>query len=335
MTDSSDPQAPSPQMQERPLDTPAPEPTAPDSAIAEPTPTEKAAPERSVPERPAPAHARQAHASSRTKGPPQDPEAFHRWIEIERLKVEMRRLELDSRRLDAPIPTKEPQRRTSSHLTIATTAAFALTLLLLIAALIQIALLRSEIGALRGAQAAVEQRLDDRLAALLEARLAEMKPTSPAPMVAASTAPALPQAASPVTEAASGAGGVAPAEQQTPAEEAAPAVPEPPAKPAKLGTGYVVRMFAPTGAVPAARVEAFTNILKGAGFEVVVSDSGVVQPTANTLAYHAEAAGVAEKLATLVQSKRPALDLELRTSPSIPENAKQVLILNVTEGALN
>lgn len=333
MTDSSEPQTPTPQTQERPLDHIAPEPVASEAAPPEPVASESARGEREAPGR-APhgqsaSNPRTHQTPGRSKGPPQDPEAFHRWIEIERLKIDMRRLEVESRRLDAPPSSREPVRHTG--LTIAAIAGLVLMLLLLLGALVQIVLLRNEITGLRGQQTAVEQRLDDRLAALVDARLAALIPPPPV-----TSAPA-----SPVLSSMAPAGAVLPAAGMVPAapppgaDDATPAALEPPAKPAQLGTGYVVRMFAPTGAVPAARVEAFTNILKGAGFEVVVSDSGVVQPTANTLAYHAETAEVAEKLATLVQSKRPALDLELRTSSSIPENAKQVLILNVTEGALN
>ncbi|MCS0502740.1 hypothetical protein [Ancylobacter mangrovi] len=345
MTEDSEPQVP-PHAQPPQGQTAEGQPSygqSPQAPDYPPAPREAAA-------RPASAAPRPAAAGARSKGPPQDPEAFHRWIEIERLKVEMRRLELETRRSEAPA-SAPPSRTGGRVLPIAVAAGFVAMLLLLVAAVIQIGLLRGELGTLRDAQAGLEQRLDDRLAAMVETRLAALgpslqsaaptaqsapAPTATAPQPAASDAAAPSPADMAATPAPDG-DSQAPATQTAPTQTAAaaPTTPDPPAKPALLGTGYVVRMFAPTGSVPAARVNAFTSILKNAGFEVVVSDSGVVQPTANTLSYHASAAGVAEKLATLVQSKRPALDLELRTSTAIREDAKQVLILNVTEGALN
>ena len=96
-----------------------------------------------------------------------------------------------------------------------------------------------------------------------------------------------------------------------------------------------MRIFAPVNSVPKAKLDNFTSPLKAAGFDVVVSDTGVVQTTNNTLSYHSTTQDMANQVAGIIQRKRPGLDVELRTSPSIPPNARQVLILNLTEDALN
>jgi len=255
-----------------------------------------------------------ASAPGRAKGPPQDPEAFHRWIEIEKLKLDMRRLEVETRRADAG--GLSPAATARSRALIPLTVGLLASLGLLGVTLFQIVQMQAKLDALSTSLHSLDTRLEDRLSTALDARMAELQPPAPA-------APANPAAA---------ANAQAPLPSSDPASSPAAATP---ARPAQLGTGYTVRMFAPTATVSGERIDRFTQILKAAGFEVAVSDTGVAQPTSNSLAYHAGTAQVAEKLATLVQSKRPALDLELRTSPSIPENARQVLILTLTEDALN
>ncbi|MGA0564001.1 hypothetical protein ACO2RV_16260 [Ancylobacter sp. VNQ12] len=279
-------------------------------------------------------------APHRAKGPPQEPEAFRRWIDIERLKVDMRRLDVETKRMEIeaqrPSAPAAPAPRATHPLLAAVLGAVAALLIVLPGfGLYQVLSLRAELGTLRtqieelrGAVAAV----DDKAAIAAEAasgpaRVAALPQSETAPPAA--SAPIAPTSVATVPVAPT------PAASEPPSAAAAPAAaPEPPAKPAGLGAGYIVRMFAPTGSVPAAKVEQFTGILKSAGFEVLVSDAGVSNPTSNTLSYNAASADVANKLATLVQNKRPALDLELRTSPSIPDSAKQILILNMTEDAL-
>lgn len=102
-----------------------------------------------------------------------------------------------------------------------------------------------------------------------------------------------------------------------------------------MGTGYTVRIFAPTSGPNKKRLEGFTNLLKASGFNVDVSDAGVVQSLNNSIAYHASEVGMANKVASLLQSKYPALDFELRASASIPEGAKRLFIMNLTEDAVN
>ncbi|MFD2031931.1 hypothetical protein ACFSKM_19470 [Ancylobacter dichloromethanicus] len=84
-----------------------------------------------------------------------------------------------------------------------------------------------------------------------------------------------------------------------------------------------------------AKVDSFTNTLKKDGFDVVVSDTGVVQTTSNTLSFHGASADMANEVAEIIQKRHPSLGIELRASPSIPDNARQVLILNLTEDAFN
>lgn len=279
-------------------------------------------------------------APHRAKGPPQEPEAFRRWIDIERLKVEMRRLEVENKRMEfeaqrLAAPAASAPRATHPLLAAVLGAIAALLIVLPGFGLYQSLSLRAELGALRtqieelrGAVAAVDDKAaiaadaasgPARVAALPQGETAPAAASTPIAPTSVATVPVAP----------------APTASAPPSAATAPAAaPEPPAKPAGLGAGYIVRMFAPTGSVPAAKVEQFTGILKSAGFEVLVSDAGVSNPTSNTLSYNAASADVANKLATLVQNKRPALDLELRTSPSIPDSAKQILILNMTEDAL-
>jgi len=286
---------------------------------------------------PSAAPAGRAAPPPRAKGPPQEPEAFRRWIDIERLKVDMRRLEVENRRLEleAQRPAAAAAPRSTHPLFAAFIGAVAALLIVLPGlGLYQVATLRGEVTALRGqleelraAVAAVDDKASIAAdAASAPARVAALPQGGPSPAPAPSAeTPSAPPAPAPT------AGEPAPA--APPAQETA-ATPEPPPRPAGLGSGYIVRMFAPTGSVPAAKINQFTSILKGAGFEVLVSDAGVSNPTSNTLSYNAASADIANKLATLVQNKRPALDLELRTSPSIPDSAKQILILNMTEDAL-
>lgn len=283
-------------------------------------------------------------APPRAKGPPVEPEAFRRWIDIEHLKIDMRRLEAENKRLELeaqrPVAPAAPAPRATHPLLAAVLGALAALLIVLPGfGLYQVVTLRAELGTLRaqiedlrGAVAAVDDKAaiaadaasgPARVAALPTSETAPAAAPTPIAPTSVATVPVAP------APAASEPASTAPAPENTaaPAPSAAP-------KPTGPGAGYIVRMFAPTGSVPAAKVEQFTGILKSAGFEVLVSDAGVSNPTSNTLSYNAASADVANKLATLVQNKRPALDLELRTSPSIPDSAKQILILNMTEDAL-
>lgn len=268
-------------------------------------------------------------SAARSKGPPQDPEAFQRWIGIERLKVDMRRLELEQRRQETPpppamLPHAAPAARPVLPILYGVVLVAVLGLAAFLAA--QVMGLREEIGALRTAQTEMAARLT----ATAQDQLALRDTVEKLPAAAPQTAP--PAAAPPATTAPPLAdpGNVPlddPSTQPSGTDAAAP--------PAQPGTGYTVRIFAPINAVTKARVDAFTAPLKAQGYDVVVSDTGVVQTTSNTLSYHASTEDTAKQLSALIQRTKPALSIEVRPSSSIPATARQVLILNLTEDALN
>lgn len=285
-----------------------------------------------APAAPAPGVPAPAASPSRAKGPPQDPVAFQRWLGIEQLKLQMRRLELETKRAEAPAPRALPP---ALPILIGVVVVLLLAGVAFLAA--QVLSLRDEVAMLRGAEATLSERIE-----ALEVPPAPQAtaPTTPPP--ASATAPAAPASAAP-SPATPGPATSAPADPlvplagttPTPAQNAPAANPPAPATAALPGAGYTVRIFAPVNTVPKARVDAFTAPLKAAGFDVVVSDTGVVQTTSNTLSFHAGSADMANEVAGIIQKRRPALGVELRASPSIPESARQVLILNLTEDAFN
>ncbi|WP_026221316.1 hypothetical protein [Ancylobacter sp. FA202] len=280
----------------------------------------------------APSPAAHPPAAARAKGPPQDPVAFQRWLGIEQLKVQMRRLELENKRAEAPAPR-------ASRAALPVLYGLVLVILLALVAFLaaQVLSLREDVSTLRSAQGTLEERV----------QALEMPPPAPqaaAPQAAApaatAMAPAAPTPAAPSNAqpapATPGTAATAPADALVPLAGTTPMpapATAPPAVPALPGAGYTVRIFAPINTVTKARVEAFTAPLKAAGFDVVVSDTGVVQTTSNTLSFHAGSADMANEVAEIIRKRRPALGVELRASPSIPESARQVLILNLTEDA--
>ncbi len=266
-----------------------------------------------------------APATNRAKGPPQDPEAFQRWIGIERLKVDMRRLELETKRLETPeAPPPRPQPRSAVLPILYGVILVALVGLTAFLAS-QVMALRGEIGALRTAQTEIGQRL----AAAESEQIGLREAVEAAQTKANASAPA-PVQPSPQASSEASPPNAAPAEASSQAA-APPAAPDP----ALPGSGYTVRIFAPVNAVAKAKIDGFVNPLKAVGYDVVVSDTGVVQTTSNSLSYHASSEEMAKRLSTLIQQKKPALTLEMRASPSIPPSARQILILNLTEDAFN
>jgi hypothetical protein len=270
-------------------------------------------------------------AAARAKGPPQDPVAFQRWLGIEQLKVQMRRLELENKRAEAPA---------SRAVHPALPVLYGLVLVILVALVgflaAQVLSLREDVAALRGAQSSLEERLQSLetpppapQAAAPEAAAPAATAMAPTDAGPADPAPALP---SPALSSPSPADALVPLAGTTPMPAPAETAPAAPALP---GAGYTVRIFAPINTVAKARVDAFTAPLKAAGFDVVVSDTGVVQTTSNTLSFHAGSADMANEVAEIIQKRRPALGVELRASPSIPDSARQVLILNLTEDAFS
>lgn len=278
--------------------------------------TEKSEPSLGTPQsRPKDDPARGApQPTARAKGPPQDPEAFRRWIGIERLKVDMRRLELETRRLEEPAPARRSALPLLGTLLIAAT--LVLTGLLGSSLLSQ----REEIGMLRAEQAALAERLSQSQADLTD--LAEQIAQEKATQVARNAVPAPLAAASAAT----------PASVSSTPNASDTGAQTPPA-PALPGDGYTVRIFAPIEGMAQAKINQFSSGLEAQGFDVVVSDTGVVQTTSNTLSYHASAEDMAKRVAGILKARRPPVDVELRVSPSIPDNARQVLILNLTEEA--
>lgn len=118
-----------------------------------------------------------------------------------------------------------------------------------------------------------------------------------------------------------------------PSEVAAdPAAAPAPASP--FGTGYAVRVFAPTQ-MDKAKLAAFVGSVKELGFNVEASDDGLFEPDTPSMSYHASAAQVAQKLNSALKAKRRNINLELRASESIPDSAKNILIINLTSAALN
>lgn len=279
----------------------------------------------------APSAAAPPSAAARAKGPPQDPVAFQRWLGIEQLKVQMRRLELENKRAEAPAPR-------ASHPALPVLYGLVLVILLALVAFLasQVLSLREDVSALRSAQGTLEERVQALetpppapQAAAPQAAAPATTAMAPASPSATDQPPALP---SPALSSPSPADALVPLAGTTPMPAPAAAAPAAPALP---GAGYTVRIFAPINTVAKARVEAFTAPLKAAGFDVVVSDTGVVQTTSNTLSFHAGSAGMANEVAAIIQKRRPALGVELRASPSIPDSARQVLILNLTEDAFS
>lgn len=266
-----------------------------------------------------------APATNRTKGPPQDPEAFQRWIGIERLKVDMRRLELETKRLEAPeAPPPRPQPR-SAVLPILYGVILVALIGLTAFLASQVMALRGEIGALRTAQTEIGQRL-----AAAESEQIGLREAIEAAQTKANASAPAPVQPSPQASSEASPPNAAPAD--APSQAAAPPAAPDPALP---GSGYTVRIFAPVNAVAKAKIDGFVNPLKAVGYDVVVSDTGVVQTTSNSLSYHASSEEMAKRLSTLIQQKKPALTLEMRASPSIPPSARQILILNLTEDAFN
>ncbi|GLK82475.1 hypothetical protein [Ancylobacter defluvii] len=254
--------------------------------------------------------------------PPEEPTAFHRWIEIEKLKVELKRLELESQHLQT---TAEPPSNMLAYVTLALIAAIAGLLIYVVATLVP---LREEVARLRTAQLAAP------------AAIAETVP-APAPQIAEAPqpdAPATPAQAPTPQSPDNAANSGSPA-----AQPPAPATPEPaPAETATTDAApapppavtYTVRIFA-TASADKAKLERFANVAKAAGFNVDVSSTEVFQPLRNALSYHPSVADAAGRLAKALQARYPGINLDSKASPSINDIAKNVLILNIMDDAVN
>ena len=286
-------------------------------------PTERAAPE--------PARARSQI--------PEDPEGFRRWIEIEKLKVDRKRLEYEGMRAEAAraavdVPhtetVAEPHTRTGSYLSAAT-----LVLMVLLAAgmgylAVQTSMLQREVAQLRAGQTEVADAIQTLASLPKPPEDNHPAPSAWSPNLGTMAQPQPPAPAPENTPSAPESAALAPT--PVPVTTVTPPAPE---APALLGTGYTVKIYAPTPGPNKKRLENFVNLLKASGFAVDVSDSAVVQSLTNSIGYYASEVTTATKVASLLEAKYPALDFELRASASIPEGAKRLFIMNLTEEAVN
>ncbi|MBS7546141.1 hypothetical protein [Ancylobacter oerskovii] len=283
------------------------------------TPPEAGSPAATQPP-PAPAP-RPAPAPAKTgRTPPEDPVAFQRWIEIEKLKIELKRLELESQHLHHA--AAEPPSNMLAYVTLALVAAVAGLLIYMLTMLVP---LREEVGRLRTAQ--IESPADLAAATPAAPSGTAPVPASPPPEPSAAQSPS-PQAAAPqATDPA-----LQPPASDTPAPAPSDSAATEPAPPPAVT--YTVRIFA-TASADKAKLERFANVAKAAGFNVDVSSTEVFQPLRNALSYHPSVADAAGRLAKALQAKYPGINLDSKPSPSITDIAKNVLILNVMDDAVN
>ncbi|MCB4770192.1 hypothetical protein LGR54_16370 [Ancylobacter sp. Lp-2] len=250
--------------------------------------------------------------------PPEDPAQFQRWIEIEKLKVELKRLELEQQHLQT---ATEPPSHLLGYVTLALIAAIAGLLIYVVMTLVP---LREEVARLRTAQLAAPTATTEAAPAaspqIAQAPAAEppAADASPGPQATDTTPNSDPAATPP-----------APATAEAPAPEPAAAEPAPPP-----AVTYTVRIFA-TASIDKAKLERFANVAKAAGFNVDVSAAEVFQPLRNALSYHPGVGDAANRLARALQAKYPGINLDSKASPSITDIAKNVLILNIMDDAVN
>ena len=298
-------------------------------------PSEPAAPEPYEPARRAAPEAARARSQI-----PEEPEAFRRWIEIEKLKVDRKRLEYDGVRAEAAQASAHPEASVEASHRIEPPArgigfvgAATLVLMVLLAAgvgylAVQTSMLGQQVAQLRAAQTEMAEAIQ---IASLPKPPEEDRPAQAAGSPNLRTM-AQPQSAPPTPENTSPPAQTAVAPTPVPVTTVTPPAPE---APALLGTGYTVKIYAPAPGPNKKRLENFVSLLKASGFAVDVSESGVVQSLTNSIAYHASEVATANKVASLLEAKYPALDFELRASASIPEAAKRLFIMNLTEDAVN
>lgn len=272
------------------------------------------------------ASASTAARAARPRTPPEDPEAFHRWIEIEKLKVELKKLEFEQQHLSLVAQPQESS-NTLAYITLALVAAVVGLLVYIILTLVP---LKEEVTRLKAAQAvpAASAPVAAAPASATSTTPAEPKATQTAAAPAASPATAPTPAPAPATPAPDASQAAAPA-QETAAAPAEPAAAQQPAP-----APYSVRIFA-TNTADKAKLERFAGVARSAGFTVDVSATEVFQPLRNSLAYHPSVQAEAQKLAKALQAKYPGINLEVKASNSITDQAKNVLILTLMDDAVN
>jgi disulfide oxidoreductase YuzD len=70
--------------------------------------------------------------------------------------------------------------------------------------------------------------------------------------------------------------------------------------------------------------------VKAAGFSIEISEDAVSQPLNPSIMYRSSSVDIANKLSTALKSKYPSIHFEMRGSDAIPENLKNVMIVNLT-----
>jgi hypothetical protein len=213
--------------------------------------------------------------------PPQDPEAFARWLGLETLKADLKRLELEKLRyaqmeeMRAAPPPLPPAPETGGGRTI---AALALVLALALAGLggylaVQLNALNGEVARLSMAQADLRDAVQamDAQANAAEPTAAPAAPPSPGAASISSSAPQLSWTPPAPVETAPTPTETINVTPPTPAADAnsAPAA-APPAEPAP--EAFTVRVFASANPAAKAKREAFASTVRAAGFTVDVSD---------------------------------------------------------------
>jgi hypothetical protein len=93
---------------------------------------------------------------------------------------------------------------------------------------------------------------------------------------------------------------------------------------------YSVRVFAPSASLDKNKLQQFANAVKAAGFSIEISEDAVSQPLNPSIMYRSSSVDIANKLSTALKSKYPSIHFEMRGSDAIPENLKNVMIVNLT-----
>lgn len=274
--------------------------------------------------------------------PPQDPEAFARWLGLETLKADLKRLELERLRYAreqqnerqplAEAPAARPARGALAL------GIVALALVLLLAGLagylaVRLGALNAEVARLSMAQADLKDALE-----AVDAQLSAAAQPAPAAALSSGSSQLTwspPPGVSSRTVVPESIPASAPAATPPAAVPAADPAEDPATAPAAQADAFSVRVFGSANANLKNRMEAFAGVVKAAGFKVEVSSNDVFQPLANTISYHVSAAAKAEELARALKAKYPKLNFEMKLSEAITDSMRRIIIVNLTDEALN
>ncbi len=86
----------------------------------------------------------------------------------------------------------------------------------------------------------------------------------------------------------------------------------------------------PSASLDKNKLQQFANAVKAAGFSIEISEDAVSQPLNPSILYRSSSVDIANKLSTALKSKYPSIHFEMRGSDAIPENLKNVMIVNLT-----